>query len=84
MEKYFIDVSIIVNGALDSEERFDSPSDGIEYIETEKDVLRKLYKEGDIEDAAIYTITHHHDVGNPCECIQYETSHAPDWSIGIR
>ena len=79
--KWYADVTVIVNGALDEEERFYDPETADQFIlETQGDLSRD-YLKSDIENAQIFTLEHSH-MPRECVCVQYLTDHDPVWSIG--
>lgn len=76
----FWDVSVIVEGALDASETFES-SDGMEdYIARQEQAAKKdgLWTE-------VFVQYHGHPMAEEeCACAQYETDHHPDYEWNVR
>lgn len=74
----YTDVSVIWEGALDSEQSFtDEQSDAMEaFINAAK--ADAIASDDSVE---IYTLYHDHDMSeDDCVCVQYLTDHSPDWT----
>jgi hypothetical protein len=71
----YADLTIIVDGALDSEETYSDDLLLWHAIEYHKDDAKSHGYP-----TAIYVQYHEHEQGPDCECSQYEQSHQPLWS----
>ena len=77
--KWYSDVTVIVNGALDQEHRFYDPSDCDVFFDETVTELEKLHSKNEIDDGQIYIIEHNH-MPRDCSCVQYLTDHHPDFT----
>lgn len=76
MDSYY-EVEIVVDGALDSMEEFESYESAVRYADENAVALT-----GNSDDWQIYILPHAHGMGDgdECDCRQYDTDHHPDYS----
>ncbi len=68
----YAEVSVIVDGALDSDRTFTNQDELDAYLE-----MVRVESETDGQPTEVYVLYHEHGKGADCLCIQYETDHHP-------
>ena len=81
----YIEAWTICEGALSDEDMFDDATgldvDGI-YIDAWLKKIEDDANEGGVV-IEVYLLTHGHNADvSECDCVQYETSHLPDYTFG--
>jgi len=72
----YTEVYSVVQGAIDQEDFFQDHVDAEEWIRE-----RAAEADADGLTTEVYTIRHDHDIETECECVQYLTSHKPDYTF---
>lgn len=69
-------VTVIVEGALEEEHIFHDYANRNQFIQ---DIAEEARADG--AETEVYVLRHYHEPDSPCECVQFATSHKPDYTF---
>lgn len=75
----YMDVTFVVEGAVDSGMAYEWPAESENYARAVADFERDCKRDGVVGE--IYELLHDHDEHGDCECVQYVTDHHPAYTV---